>query len=446
VLWNRDIRIVDVNAAFLQMYGFERDEAIGMTFSKRLPQDAVTRRIELMQRALAGEACQLESTSVRKNGEIFEIELRYLPIIHRGEPHVLAIGRDITERRLADARLRASEERYRELFELVSDAIVLVDATTQKLVDANRAAVQLYGYRRDELLTLTAQDLSAEPASTSEAIGRSEGALSIRCAGTGARTSVFPVEIAPTASSSSAQLLARPCATSPPARARQALQRSEEQYRAIFNASADALVLWDSQYRRVDVNLAYQKLYGWKREDVIGRGYEHPVFPPEYSAPRRELVRRALAGEHCSAELEAIRSDGTRLWTEVHAIPFGHRGEPHVLAIARDITERKRAEEALRASEEQYRAIFNASADGMYLRDADFRIVDVNPAYLAMKGLSRDSGRSTRRGGTARAARACSRASRSTTKPRPRARTASGRHRSAVHAAVPREPHVCTPL
>jgi PAS domain S-box-containing protein len=393
VLWNRDIRIVDVNAAFLQMYGFERDEAIGMTFSDRLPQDAVRRRIEHMQRALAGEACQLESTSVRKNGEVFEIELRYLPIIHRGEPHVLAIGRDITERRRGDARLRASEERYRQLFELVSDAIVLVDATTLKLVDANRAAVALYGYSRDELLVLTAQDLSAEPVSTSEAIGRSGEALSIPLRWHRRKDgSVFPVEIAANRFEleSSSFWLATVRDITDRHEREQALQRSEEQYRAIFNASADALVLWDSQYRRVDVNLAYQRMYGWKREDVIGRGYEHPVFPPEYSAPRRELVRRALAGEHCSAELEAIRSDGTRLWTEVHAIPFGHRGEPHVLAIARDITERKRAEEALRASEEQYRAIFNASAEGLYLRDANYRIVDVNPAYLSMKGYTRE--------------------------------------------------------
>jgi len=393
VLWNCDIRIVDVNAAFLQMYGFERDEVIGATFSDRQPPDTVRLRIEHMRRALAGEACQLETLTVKKNGEMFEVELRYLPIIYRGEPHVLAIGRDITERKRADVRLRASEERYRQLFELVSDAIVLVDAATQRLVDANRAAVELYGYGRDELLTLTAQDLTAEPASTSEAIGQSGAALSIPLRWHRRKDgSVFPVEI--TANrfelESRSFWLATVRDITDRHEREQALQRSEEQYRAIFNASADALVLWDSQYRRVDVNLAYQKMYGWKREDVIGRGYEHPVFPPEYSAARLELVRRALAGEHCSAELEAIRSDGTRLWTEVHAIPFGHRGEPHVLAIARDITERKRAEEALRRSEEQYRAMFEAATDSLQLIDAQHRVVDVNPAYERMYGKPRE--------------------------------------------------------
>jgi PAS domain S-box-containing protein len=132
-------------------------------------------------------------------------------------------------------------------------------------------------------------------------------------------------------------------------------------------------------------------MYGWERDEVIGRGYEHPRFSPEYARPRLELVRRALAGESCHAELEAIRRDGTRVLTEVHAIPFRHRGEPHVLASARDITERKRAELALLDSEEQYRAIFNASADALVLRDADFRIVDVNATYEAMSGYTRDA-------------------------------------------------------
>jgi PAS domain S-box-containing protein len=174
-------------------------------------------------------------------------------------------------------------------------------------------------------------------------------------------------------------------------RANDALRASEEQYRAIFNASEDALILWDSTLTRVDVNPAYERVYGWKREEVIDRRFEgRRQVPPRYAEPRLELVRRSLAGETCHAELDAIRKNGERFQSEVRTIPIQHRGEPHVLAIARDVTERKRAEEAVRASEEQYRGIFNSSVDGMMLWDAHHQIVDVNQAFLAMHGYSRE--------------------------------------------------------
>jgi len=149
------------------------------------------------------------------------------------------------------------------------------------------------------------------------------------------------------------------------------------------------MVLWDADYRRVDVNVAYERLYGWTRDEVIGQAYEHPAYPADYARERLELVRRALAGEACHAELEAIRKDGVRMPTEFRAIPFEHRGRPHVLTIARDITERKSGEQALRASEEQYRAIFNTSVDGLALCDPQGRIVDVNQAFVRMSGLAR---------------------------------------------------------
>jgi signal transduction histidine kinase/CheY-like chemotaxis protein len=105
-------------------------------------------------------------------------------------------------------------------------------------------------------------------------------------------------------------------------------------------------------------------MYGWSRDEVVGRGYDHPAYSPEYARPRQDLVRRALAGETARAELEAIRKNGERIQTEVVTIPFRHRGEPHVLAIARDITESKRAESERQALEAQLRQAQKMEAIG----------------------------------------------------------------------------------
>ena len=168
-----------------------------------------------------------------------------------------------------------------------------------------------------------------------------------------------------------------------------ALKGSEAQYRGIFNASTDALVLRDADFRIIDVNAAYEAMSGYARAEVLGAD-RILANPPEIAPTIRALHRRALAGEPVVLETQLLRRDGTRYELELRGVPVQHRGDPHVLYIGRDVTEGKRAEQALRDSEEQYRAIFNASADGVVLRDADFRTVDVNPAYLTMSGYTRE--------------------------------------------------------
>ena len=303
------------------------------------------------------------------------------------------------ERERGEAVLRASEASYRSIFEANEDAIFIHDWDTGAILDVSPKASQLYGHPREALRRLRVGDISLNlpPFTERDALARIEEA----------RRQAGPVRFAWRARHRDGHLmwhevtlkraevagrlhvLAFVRDITEQRRIEEAVRASEEQYRAIFNASADALILWDSQYRRVDVNPAYERTYGWRREEVVGQGYEHPQYSAEYAWPRQELLRRALAGETCHAELEAIRKDGERILTEVHAVPFRHRGEPHVLAIVRDITERKRAEHALRASEEQYRAIFNATDDALVLRDAQFRIVDVNAAYEVMSGRRR---------------------------------------------------------
>ncbi|GMV58758.1 MAG: hypothetical protein AMXMBFR72_18620 [Betaproteobacteria bacterium] len=521
VLWSPELRIVDVNPAFLRVYGFTREQIVGQSYPEHFPRDYVGARLQLVRRALAGDTCELQTRAHRADGTPFDVELRVIPIRHRGEPHVLAIARDITERRRAEDALRASEARYRLLFETESDAIVLVDAESLRLVDANQAAVEMYGYPREELLTKTALDVSTDPESTAASIRNSTGAISIPLRWHRRRDgSVFPVEIKAnrlvlggrktvvaairditerrdreealrrsearlratveaafdcvvgmdaegrivefnaaaerTFGYARDQVIGQPLADRliPPAqraahvagmaryaatgegpylgrrietvamradgtefpvelsiaeahgaqerifvgylrditdrkRAEQALRASEEQYRAIFNASADAMVLRDAELRLVDANAAFLARHGVRREDVIGRAEMAFITPG--SAPGVErLLREALAGRSGAVEAQTIAHDGAVLDVEVRAVPMQYRGRPHVLAIGRDITDRKRAEQALRASEEQYRTVFNASADALILWDSQLRRVDVNPAYERIFGWARE--------------------------------------------------------
>jgi PAS domain S-box-containing protein len=160
------------------------------------PAEYAERRREILRRTLAGERCQVEVESLRKDGSRIHIEVRTIPIQHRGQPHVLAISRDVTARKRAEAAMRASEERYRLLFEMESDAILLVDAQTLELIDMNPVAERLWGYSRAELLQMKATDLSVEPDETRSSVQQGVGTLTIPLRWHRKKDgTVFPIEI-----------------------------------------------------------------------------------------------------------------------------------------------------------------------------------------------------------------------------------------------------------
>jgi two-component system cell cycle sensor histidine kinase/response regulator CckA len=126
-------------------------------------------------------------------------------------------------------------------------------------------------------------------------------------------------------------------------RADEALRASEEQYRTIFNASEDGMILRDAESRVVDVNPAYIAITGVTREEIMSANWM-PNLPADLARHARVLRQRALKGEKLYFEGERIRKDGTRYDCEVRFLPIQYRGVPHVLGIMRDVTARKRAE------------------------------------------------------------------------------------------------------
>ena len=138
---------------------------------------------------------------------------------------------------------------------------------------------------------------------------------------------------------------------------------SEEQYRAIFNVSVDAINLWGPDLCMIDANPAYFEMYGYSREEVIGKSFPSGL-PPDYVDALHALIRRTLAGESCQIEMTAVRKDGERFLIEVRTIPVRYRGATHAIIVARDITERKAAEAERARLEEQLRQAQKMEAIG----------------------------------------------------------------------------------
>src|SRR4029453_895232 len=130
-----------------------------------------------------------------------------------------------------------------------------------------------------------------------------------------------------------------------------ALRASEEQYHSIFCAGVDGLALWNAAGEIVDTNPALWRMYGYS-------GDESSTTPPHgYKAPSYDarFLQSVAAGQSLHLEVTEQRKDGSTLELEVHGIPMQYQGKPHVLTIARDITEKKRsAEELARQRETLY--------------------------------------------------------------------------------------------
>ena len=173
-------------------------------------------------------------------------------------------------------------------------------------------------------------------------------------------------------------------------RAAEALRVSEESYRAIFDAAEDAIFVHDIDTGAiVDVNPKACATFGYTREefrDARRRHARHRRAARTRTTTRWRCFARAVAGEQLRVEWHGKSKDGTLRWHEVFVKRVTIGGQDRILALARDITGRKMAEAALRASEEQYRAMFNASIDGLALWNAAGEIVDTNPALWRMYG------------------------------------------------------------
>ena len=362
------MQFVRVNAAICQMLGYTETELRSLSVSDIHPAEAVPFILERIR--ATGEAGQLPAGSIpflRKNGSVFYAEAIGRSLTYHGRPCSMGIFRDITERKRVEDALRTSEEKYRSVVETFPDAIVMSDLEGRVLFASTQAWELLGLAGADELLgrcvfdyviAADRQRLAANMAQLVESgVRRGTKYTALRPDGT-----TFPTEVAsaviPDAAGQPKAVMAVIRDITERQRAAEALRQSDERYELAVRGAGVGLWDWDIRTGKLYYSSRWKMLFGYD-ENEIGDSLEDWVrlLHPDEREQILKLQEDFLAGTSSTIAIEyrLRHKDGSYRWIAAHGLAVrDEQGRAYRFVGSHgDITDRKRAEEALRRSEEQ---------------------------------------------------------------------------------------------
>jgi PAS domain S-box-containing protein len=171
--------------------------------------------------------------------------------------------------------------------------------------------------------------------------------------------------------------------------AEEALRKSEEEYKRLVDSSLTGIFIHQDE-KYVFVNNRFAEMHGYKPEELRGKE-PLPLIHPDEREALRDIASKRLKGEAVPQQYEVrrLRRDGKTIWCEMMATRIEYQGRPAIMGNMIDITERKRAEEAVRKSEEKYSTLVESSLTGIYI-DQDGKVAFANNRFAEIYGYSRD--------------------------------------------------------
>jgi diguanylate cyclase (GGDEF)-like protein/PAS domain S-box-containing protein len=377
-------KIKAINSSALELFRLNENQALSSDFEDICTDKEVCKKIKkVLERDLDNFVGEI---SFKENGNIYYFQADCSKVKYDDNDNFVVICaiRDISKRKTIETKLKESEERFRELAKTAPFAIMMYQ--NDKWVYANTAATEITGYSEKDLLSMDACWDLVHPSyrqTVKERVkARQSGIKAVKSyelvitKKDGEDRWIYLSGDTTTWKGKYAGIITAIDITKRK-QIEQKLKESEQQYKLLFENANDAIFVHDTGGNFLEANSQAIERLGYSKQEFLNmspRDIDDPAYAKKVSDRIEELLKKG----YTFFETVHVAKDGRKIPTELSSRVFEYKGKKAILSIARDITERKKAEEILRKSEEKLKTYFDLAQVITVVLDVKGNIKSIN--------------------------------------------------------------------
>ncbi|NGP88861.1 PAS domain S-box protein [Fodinibius halophilus] len=350
-----------VNPRFSNIFGYEREDIIGMMspFDLTHPEDVDLVK-ENLRRRIEGEedSIEYEFRCTTKTDDVIDVSVYGARITYMGRPAVVGTLLDITENKETVRKYEASLNTFQDLFDSISDAIYIQDKDG-RFLEVNQGAVDMYGYDESFFIGQTPEVLAApgkvDLEETKKKVQKAINGTpqSFEWWGKRKNGEVFPKEVVVNPGTYFGEDAVITIARDITERykAEEELRKNEEMFRQLFQNAPVPIALLDKRQEVRKVNDSFDNTFGYQTDEVRGLNIDNFLVPEDEREAARKVSNKIFSGETAFHTGKRVCKDGSLVDVLIYGVPV-NVGEKTVaiFGIFVDITDRKKAEEKVKKS------------------------------------------------------------------------------------------------
>jgi len=389
-------RILECNTAGAKMFGYNKKDMIGLTIADRVPEEFAKKLPKVITEKEATQGFFVPRISKKKDGTIFPTEIATKIVNIRGKPRLITYIRDISERKEVEKKLRKARKMFTSLFNSNPEAALYHDKEG-RIIHINPRFTELFDYTPEEMIGKKIDEGMIYPADrtkegkilTQKAFNGFSEYETVRKKKDGTLISVV-ISTAPVIIDKKSQgTIGLYKDITERKKAEEALRKSQQEFSSLFKSSPDALVYLDEEANILNINSHFTKLFGFTLEEVKGRNIDDGMIHlPDQIEEGKRLSKNGFEGR-LNYETVRKKKDGTLFPVHISSAPVIIKGEKKgFIAVYRDITERKKVEETLQKSQQEFASVFKNSPNALVYLDEEANILDINSRFTKLFGYT----------------------------------------------------------